>query len=148
MIERNFKLENIKEVSEQILKEIKSIEKDKALIVALRGNLGAGKTTLVKQIAKNLGIKENLISPTFVIMKFYKTKDLKFKKVIHIDAYRLESKDELNKIGFYELLEDKSNLIFIEWPENIDGAIGKDAFFINIDHIDETTRKIKFWYND
>jgi len=139
-----FKKENIKEIAGEIISKISKIKNDKAIIVTLSGDLGAGKTTLTKEIAKQLGVKGTIISPTFVIMKIYKTKNSKFKKLIHLDAYRLNSDEELLKIGWSELIENKDSLILIEWPERVSGCFDDSQFKIEIFHIDNETRTIIF----
>jgi tRNA threonylcarbamoyladenosine biosynthesis protein TsaE len=96
-----------------------SPKSDKAFVVGLYGNLGAGKTAFTKCAAKSLGINENIASPTFVIEKIYELTNQKFTHLIHIDAYRLEKSSELIHLGWNEIIADKNNLIFIEWPENV-----------------------------
>lgn len=115
-----------------------SIKTSEALVVGLSGHLGAGKTAFVKAVAKVCGIKEDVTSPTFVIMKTYEINDqsltmsdggqvpnnqsaIKFpwNKLIHIDAYRLERREELEVLEWEKLVADKNNLILIEWPENV-----------------------------
>lgn len=90
-------------------------------IFSLSGNLGSGKTILSKGIARGLGIKKHITSPTFIILNIYKTKSYpkKIKKLIHIDAYRLESKKDLENIGFFDFIKEKDNIIIIEWGEKI-----------------------------
>ncbi len=100
---------------------------EKATLVTLSGDLGAGKTTFVKGIAKALGIEEHITSPTFVIMKIYDLLDGKFARIIHMDAYRLKGMKHLKVLGWDELLRDPKNLIFLEWPEKIEEAIPQDA---------------------
>ena len=138
------KKENIEQIASEIINKIFKNKNDKATIVTLSGDLGAGKTTLTKEIAKQLGVKGNIVSPTFVIMKIYKTKHIKFKKLIHLDAYRLNSDKELLKIGWNELVENKDNLILIEWPERVSGCFDNSQFKIEISHIDSETREIIF----
>jgi tRNA threonylcarbamoyladenosine biosynthesis protein TsaE len=92
----------------------------RALIVGLSGHLGAGKTAFTKGVGKALGISEEITSPTFVIMKIYPTENINFKKLIHIDAYRLEDKNEMEVLKLDDLKNDPANLIIIEWPENAD----------------------------
>ncbi len=92
---------------------------DNATVIGLYGNLGSGKTTFMKFFAKKLLVKEVIQSPTFVIMKSFDIDYKGFKKLIHIDAYRLESTKELENLGWKELIEDKSNIICIEWPEKV-----------------------------
>ncbi len=137
-------LDNIHIIGISILEKARELSLNTATIITLHGDLGAGKTTLVQEIAKQLGIKENIVSPTFVIMKKYECVDGKFKYLIHIDAYRLEKSEELLKLGWQELIEDRNNLIILEWPENVVDCIPKDVLKVEISHIDENTRTIKF----
>ncbi len=115
-----------------------------ALVVALHGELGAGKSTFVRAIAREFGITEKVTSPTFNIMKTYKLggSTPKFKSLVHIDAYRLKNEDELKVLGWRELTDNPGNLIFIEWPENIANVIPKNARHLYFEYIDETTRKV------
>lgn len=147
MQEEELNIENIEKKALEILEFIGSNPKEKAVILALSGDLGTGKTTITKEIAKHLGVRENVISPTFVIMKIYKTKDKIFKNLIHIDAYRLENDEEILMLGWKDMIEDKNNLIILEWPERVLKCLPIDVFSINIEHKDETTRNIKFCYN-
>ncbi len=110
-----------------------------AVVAGLSGDLGAGKTTFVKALAKHLGISEEITSPTFVIMKIYPTSHPKFKKLIHIDAYRLESGKEFEVLNFEKLVADKDNLIVIEWPENVKSALVDLKYFNKLSFkIDDT----------
>ncbi len=143
-MEKTFELKQIKETAEKLLNEIKKGKGDGATILALFGDLGAGKTTITKEIASILGVKENVISPTFVIMKKYQTKDSRFKNLIHIDAYRLDEHKDILVLGWEEMLKDKDNLIIVEWPEKIESYLPKDVYSVKLEHKDETTRKIKF----
>jgi len=121
----------------------------KARVVALSGELGAGKTTLTQELAKQFGIKENIVSPTFVIMKIYDMNESSkyyshFKRLIHIDAYRLDSHKELLNIGWESLIVDKENLIIIEWPERVTECISDSDFKVTLSHIDDENRLIIF----
>ena len=125
------------------------MKNNKAKVVALSGDLGAGKTTLTQELAKLLGVKENVVSPTFIIMKIYKINSdslyySHFKKLIHIDAYRLDSHLELLKIGRQKLQDDKDNLIIIEWPERVSKCIPLLSFPVLLSHIKEDIREINF----
>ncbi len=114
-----------------------------ATFVALHGDLGAGKTTFVRAVAKNLSLAETVNSPTFVIMKTYDLPpDRRWKKLIHFDAYRLESAAELEKLGWRKILADPANLIFLEWPERVAGALPVAARHLTFRFIDETTREL------
>lgn len=78
------------------------------------GEMGVGKTTLIKEICKILRVQTEMSSPTFSIVNEYKT--ITNKKIFHFDLFRVKNLDELNQIGFTEYL-DSGNLCFIEWPE-------------------------------
>jgi len=106
----------------------------KATVVGLQGELGSGKTYFVKSLGKMMGIEEHIVSPTFVIMKIYDIDWQGFKKLIHIDAYRLEKEEELLNLGWEKLLEDPENLVLIEWPEKVEGIIPKDSKRIHFKH--------------
>ncbi len=144
MLNRIITLKDINKVAISLIK-IANIQKKnkKAFILALSGELGVGKTTITQAIAKNLEIKENLVSPTFVIMKKYEIKKGIFKKLIHIDAYRLEKEEDLINLGWSELIKDEGNLIIVEWPERVLTHINKkNAHFVYLDHINEKKRSL------
>ncbi len=96
---------------------------DEATVVGLSGHLGAGKTAFVKAAAKHLGVAEEITSPTFVIMKIYPINHAPWQRLVHIDAYRLESGKEVEALDFEKVIADRHNLVFIEWPENIKEAL-------------------------
>jgi len=113
-------------------------------VVALQGDLGAGKTAFAQEVGKILGVEENLRSPTFVIEKIYKIDWKGFKNLIHIDAYRLEKESELLHLGWGELIREPENLVLIEWPENVPNIIPANAKRISFKFIDDTTREITY----
>ena len=90
-----------------------------AAVLGLSGDLGAGKTTFVQHLARALGVTESVTSPTFVIMKSYATTDPQWQQLVHIDAYRIESVDELAVLGFATLLQQNNTIICIEWAERV-----------------------------
>ena len=94
---------------------------DSAFVTGLSGHLGAGKTAFVKRVADKLGVGEVVTSPTFVLMKIYGVQgpDVAFKRLVHIDAYRLERREDLEALRFEEVVADPGNLVMIEWPENV-----------------------------
>ena len=118
----------------------------RAMVVALRGELGAGKTTFSQGFARGLGVREKIKSPTFVILKSYKLKaKSRFKHFYHIDCYRLKSAKDTRSIGLSEILKNPENLVLIEWPERIKNILlKKQIIAIKFSHIDETSRKISF----
>lgn len=114
----------------------------RACVCTLSGDLGAGKTTLTKEIARQLGITETVHSPTFVIRKRYVTNHPVIKQLIHIDAYRLTSGSELQKIRFDEDLLQPHTLVCIEWPEQVTDLDLKPDIAVQLRHRDATTREI------
>lgn len=113
-----------------------------ATIVALEGDLGAGKTAFTQEAGRILGIQETMQSPTFVLEKIYGIDFNGFRRLIHIDAYRLESEEELLKLGWEEIASEPMNIIFIEWPERVPGLIPAEARRISLEFVDEMTRNI------
>jgi tRNA threonylcarbamoyladenosine biosynthesis protein TsaE len=118
---------------------------DGATIIALSGDLGGGKTTFLQGFAKGLGIKEKVLSPTFVVQKRFKLKNKKFKNFYHIDCYRLDSYKDAIELKIPDALKDAQNIIAVEWPEKIGDILNnKKGFLIKFEFVDEKTRKIGF----
>ena len=142
---KTFVQDELPEIVKEILGGISS--RETAVVLALSGDLGAGKTTFSQSVARALGVRENVISPTFVIMKSYEFtggKNLSgFSRLVHIDAYRLDSDTELLKLGWNELIADPQNLILVEWPEKVAEIIPKNAHKISLSHVSESTRQIR-----
>ena len=136
-------LEETQELAKEWLVSL-PLKNDEATIVGLYGNLGAGKTTFTQAVARELGISEPTTSPTFVIEKLYETTHTHFKRLIHIDAYRLVSGKELQDLNFEELVNNPNNLIIIEWPENVKEILPEDHIKIQCEFVDEKTRKFSF----
>lgn len=113
-------------VAGTILKELTPVQK-RATLVTLSGELGAGKTALTQEIAKQLGVYTAVQSPTFVIQKSYRVDDDHFKTLVHIDAYRLTSFKDLEDIHIKETLSEPTNLVIIEWPECVPGLPQADV---------------------
>lgn len=86
-------------------------------IFCLIGDLGVGKTVIVKAICDYFNVNENITSPTFTILKSYKSNNKTISKIHHFDLYRIKSINELYNIGFEEYLYDKNSIVLIEWPE-------------------------------
>lgn len=115
-------------------------------IVALSGELGAGKTTFVQGVAKSLGIKQNIVSPTFILVKQYSIPNTK-KTLYHIDLYRIEKQGGIENLGLDEILLNKQNIIFVEWPEKIKEEIDNDqVVWVSLEKLDENNRKIRVTY--
>jgi tRNA threonylcarbamoyladenosine biosynthesis protein TsaE len=90
-------------------------------IIALQGDLGTGKTTFTKALAKSLHIKKNLTSPTFVLMKVYPVnhKPLAISQLVHVDCYRLDNVQELFYLGIEEYLNNPETVVVVEWADKI-----------------------------
>jgi tRNA threonylcarbamoyladenosine biosynthesis protein TsaE len=160
-----FLSKNVEETAEIARKFANSLEDDNkgktmATIVGLYGELGSGKTTFMKYLAGALGVKEEIKSPTFVIMRKYHLTPrlrvaLSFTKeredtlvpgevvnLIHIDAYRIEKAEEILNLGWQEIIKDPKNLICIEWPEKI-AEIMPAHIMLKFEHVQiENQRKI------
>lgn len=99
-------------------KNERSSSTNKGGVIALTGQLGAGKTTFVQGFAKGLGIKEKIISPTFVLIKQHKIPNSN-NYLFHIDLYRLEEKVYPKKLGLEDMLSNKGNIVIVEWAEKL-----------------------------
>lgn len=107
---------------------------DSAVVVALSGELGAGKTTLTQAIARELGVSVVVQSPTFVISKYYDTTDERFDHLVHIDAYRIEKESELIPLRWESLLKQPRTVVIVEWPERIAAALPQDTYWYRLSH--------------
>ncbi len=107
----------------QILSDLKTFPGEKATVLTLAGELGAGKTAFVQQLGRQLGIADTMASPTFVVMKRYETTDSVFTNLVHIDAYRLEDEAETIPLHFSEIFAEPNTLICIEWASRIPTTI-------------------------
>lgn len=131
-------------IAKEFAEKIFNIKGNKsAIVVGLSGELGAGKTTLIKSFAKALGIKEKVSSPTFVILKKYKIKQKeKTGFLIHIDAYRINKVKEILDLGWKEMIKEPNNIILVEWAENIRKVFPRSYFWLNLVHINRGSRGI------
>ncbi|HSA83635.1 MAG TPA: tRNA (adenosine(37)-N6)-threonylcarbamoyltransferase complex ATPase subunit type 1 TsaE [Patescibacteria group bacterium] len=122
-------------------------------LVCLRGDLGSGKTTFVQGLAKGLGIEKKIISPTFIIMRIYDVgiknpsksagrQEARIKSFYHVDLYRIESEKDVEGLGLIDIINDKENIVVIEWPEKIEDRLPKDRKNIFFTYIDENERNI------
>lgn len=110
-------------------------------IITLTGDLGAGKTTLVKQLLKNWGVHEEILSPTFTYVNCYKNDQ--GKKIFHFDLYRVSSLDQFLELGFDEYLHESNSLCLIEWPQVIARVlIDSIVCRLEIEHVSDSERKL------
>jgi len=125
-------------LAKQILKRISK----QALVIGLTGNLGGGKTTFLQGLAKGLGVREKILSPTFVISKRFRIQSEKFKNFYHFDCYRLNSAKEVLPLGFKEIIRNPENIVAIEWADRIIEILPPSTIFLEFKFIDKKTREI------
>lgn len=114
-------------------------------VIALTGELGAGKTTFVQGFAKGLGVKEKIISPTFVLIRQHQIPKSK-KMLFHIDLYRLEGEKHFNDLGLKDFINDSNHLILIEWAEKVKNLLPKNIIWIFFKTVNKQTRSIRFLF--
>lgn len=112
-------------------------------VIALRGELGSGKTALTRGIAEGLGITEEITSPTFSLMEIHEGE----KNLYHFDLYRIEDDREFNNLCFEEYWEN-DGVSVIEWAERAGSRLPERRIDINIDYISSTERRITVEYPD
>lgn len=116
--------------------------------ICLYGDLGSGKTTFVQGLAKGLGIKSRIISPTFIIVRKYKVrindKGLMINDFYHIDLYRIGSERDIEGLGIEEIINNRNNIVAIEWAEKLKSYCPQKRIDINFFYEDENKRKINF----
>lgn len=137
-------LEDTKKLGQELAKEILKRKGEAAFVVFLDGDLGTGKTTLVKEIIFALGVKEKVKSPTFTIIEPY---ELNNENIYHVDLYRIVDPSELEIIGLREYLNESNAIIFIEWPEKSYGYLKKFDLKISLKHLSENERKCRIELN-
>ena len=118
----------------------KILKTKKGAVIALEGELGAGKTTFIQGFAKALGVKSKVKSPTFVLMKKYKV--FHGTNLFHLDCYRIGNHKDLKISEFKEIIHEPHNIVLIEWAERVREILPKKHITIHIDHISENERKI------
>jgi tRNA threonylcarbamoyladenosine biosynthesis protein TsaE len=107
-------------------------------VFTFTGPLGAGKTTLVQEMFKSLGVQEPVQSPTYTYMSVYRLPENK--TLYHFDLYRLKTEDDFIATGFDEYLYQPNSWCFIEWPEVIDNLLKEDVCHIILDYADDDMR--------
>jgi tRNA threonylcarbamoyladenosine biosynthesis protein TsaE len=113
-----------------------------ATVVALSGDLGAGKTTFVQTLAKELGVTDTVTSPTFTIMKSYATTSQWFENLVHLDVYRLEDINETTPLRLSEILKMPNTLVCIEWAEKIKEILPANTIYVDIKSLPNEVREI------
>lgn len=131
-------------IGKDLAKAIIKIGRKGPTIVGLDGNLGSGKTTFLQGFSLGLGIKEKILSPTFVIAKRFeiKKKSSYYKNFYHIDCYRLDGLNDLQSFNFKEIIKEEGNIVAIEWVGKIKKAVPSQNIFIKFKFIDKNKREI------
>lgn len=151
-IGKTFLTENFKEtqrLGEDFARTLlASMQGETLSVIALYGDLGSGKTTFTQGLAVGLGIKNRIISPTFVIVRSYKLrindKGLMIKDFYHIDLYRTESEKDIEGLGIEEIINNKNNIVIIEWAEKLKNYLPKKRIDINFFYEKDNARRIEF----
>jgi tRNA threonylcarbamoyladenosine biosynthesis protein TsaE len=120
-------LNELDDVAKDLLEQAKSVK-----IIAFAGDLGAGKTTIIREILKQLGVDDFSGSPTFSLVNEYFT--LNNQAIYHFDFYRIKDQHEAMDIGWDEYLENENAWIFIEWPERIEDLLPEHFLLVKIKH--------------
>ena len=126
-----YKLSELEKASNFVLKNVNHD------IILITGEVGTGKTTLIKEYCKLIGVEEIVNSPTYTLINEYQNKR---GKIVHMDLYRVKDINEINELGLFEYLEN--NIVIIEWPEIILKIIDIKYSMINITFINEKERKL------
>ena len=126
-----YKLSEIEKASNFVLKNVNRG------VILITGEVGTGKTTLIKEYCKLIGVEEIVNSPTYTLINEYQNKS---GKIVHMDLYRVEDINEINELGLFEYLEN--NIVIIEWPNIILKMIDIKYSMINITFINEKERKL------
>ena len=126
-----YKLSELEKASNFVLKNVNHD------IILITGEVGTGKTTLIKEYCKLIGVEETVNSPTYTLINEYQNKR---GKIVHMDLYRVKDINEINELGLFEYLEN--NIVIIEWPEIILKMIDIKYSMINITFINEKERKL------
>ncbi|MFD2914008.1 tRNA (adenosine(37)-N6)-threonylcarbamoyltransferase complex ATPase subunit type 1 TsaE [Psychroserpens luteus] len=137
LLELDYQIEGIETVAKQILNHVSS------KTILFYGEMGAGKTTLIKSLVKLLGSDDDVSSPTFSIVNDYESKD---DSIHHFDLYRISDEEEALNFGFEDYL-NTSHWVFIEWPQNVQNLIPEDANIIEISYKNKTERILKLSQN-
>ncbi len=116
-------------------------------IVFLRGNLGAGKTTFTKGLAKGMGTTTRIISPTFILVRSYKCSNSQgIQTLYHLDLYRLKDENQVKNINIEDYLSDDQGVVVIEWPDISQNLVKRKTWVVNLEVGESDSRKIRVCY--
>lgn len=136
-----------KKLGEILAKEVlKNKKQKKAFVLGLEGDLGGGKTTFLQGFAKGLGIKEKILSPTFVLMKrfkiYFKSIGNTYVNFYHIDCYRIKKPKEILDLGFKKIISNPNNIVAVEWSDRIKEILPKNNLILKFEFVNKIKRKI------
>jgi len=122
-----------------------------ALVLALMGGLGSGKTTFARAFAEALGVKEKIKSPTFIIFRKSNIKSQKSKSryfyhfyhFYHFDVYRINNEKEILNLGWEEIISNPENIVLVEWADKIEKILPKNSIKINFKHLKGDKREVE-----
>ncbi|NRA93008.1 MAG: tRNA (adenosine(37)-N6)-threonylcarbamoyltransferase complex ATPase subunit type 1 TsaE [Psychroserpens sp.] len=137
-MEWTYTLDNIQHVANAVLKALSS------KVVLFDGNMGVGKTTLIKAMVEALGSKDQVSSPTFSIVNEYESEE---GRIYHFDMYRIEDEEEAMNFGFEDYLNNNDNWLFIEWPEKVESLLPEDVSILSIKEHKNYSRSLKLSQN-
>ena len=132
--------------AEKILAERRA--ENGALVLALTGDLGSGKTTFTQAFADALGVKDRIKSPTFIIFRKSKIKNQKraksvFENFYHFDVYRINSEKEILNLGWEEIIKNPANIVLVEWADKIEKILPKNSIKIKFQHLKGDKREME-----
>lgn len=139
-MEIKYDIHELETVATQLLEQINS------KIVLLHGDMGVGKTTLIKALVKALGSTDDVTSPTFSIVNEYESSN--GFKIFHFDMYRITDEMEALNFGFEDYINSETDWLFIEWPENVSSLLPEDVSELTITENNKTSRTLKLSQNE
>lgn len=132
-----FTVADLPQVAKQLLESCKNVQ-----VITLQGTLGAGKTTFAIELLRQLGVQGEMQSPTYTYVQIYQNQQ--GKNFYHFDLYRLPDKNAFLFASFDEFLYQPNSLAIIEWPEIIEGMLGHAVCRVELQYIDDVSRKISW----
>jgi len=138
LLKRNFKLDQVDEIAHFIIAHMPA-----SGVVTFEGDLGAGKTTLIRSICKQLNVVDTVSSPTFSLMNLYKTSSgSTYAEIAHMDFYRIADEQEAVRAGLEEYLYS-GNCCLVEWPQKAIGILPSEVLNVQLSHVDTDERNIE-----
>lgn len=137
MVKRTFSDKETRQFGREVASMMKGGE-----VLCLYGELGAGKTTFTKGFIGYFLPKKRVLSPTYIIVRHYPTVKGRVKNIFHVDLYRLENTQEIEGMGLFEIINNKNNIVLIEWAERMGNHKPKNRIDMFFSIINENRREI------